>query len=672
HIDAGQDITVNLGTEQRIDASSHTSENGPAEASVLIHAGKDIDGPGVISINGGGKNPIHVLAKSGGGAGTAEVYSTDDEADWDETDGEAHAVLEIDENRIAECPECPMPPDLPPPLPPVTVPDEATTHMGDPVASNVLDNDSLPQGGNLTAILMTEPEHGELTEFDFETGEYTYQPDEGYVGTDTFTYIASDGELYAEPITVTITVTNTLPVVEGESSTTHMGTLVNGTIQDNVSDPDGDPFTTALVTDAEHGTLTLNPDGTYSYEPDEGYVGPDSFTYAAADAQIGAEPVEATVTINMTNALPSAEGEELTTHMGVSVDGTIQDNISDVDSDPLTTALVADTEHGVLTLNPDGTYSYQPDEGYVGPDSFTYSAIDGQTNAEPTEATVTITMINALPGLGDDTATTEQDVAVVIDVLANDLDPDGDPLSVDAFIYEGGGILVLNEDGTFTYTPGDGFAGQDSFTYSAADPEAGAEFARANVTIIVNPKPAPAVPTSIAAAPGLEPVVLEISGCPALTKWAAAELGVNESTMQIWARNTLASARGIQPCDACAKLKRAATILQDSGGLRSAALAQVISEFTSGAIPLSEEQDASIIAAIANNYNTNSHYAMAGEYLDSIAAYVGTLNSEMNFSVADSVTFAADRYVAPLADRESDNAGFADFLAARLAALSEL
>ncbi|MEA3224957.1 MAG: hypothetical protein U9Q07_03335, partial [Planctomycetota bacterium] len=164
---------------------------------------------------------------------------------------------------------------------------------------------------------------------------------------------------------------------------------------------------------------------------------------------------------------------------------------------------------------------------------------------------------------------------------------------------------------------------------------------------------------------------LQTSGCSALMKWAAAELGVDEKKMEIWMANSVASGKGIQPCDTCARLKGAATVLRDNRGLRVAALAQVINEFTSGAIPLSEEQDASIIAAITNNSDAGSHYAMAGEYLDSIAAYVGTLNSEMNFSIDDSVMLAADRYVAPLADKQNDNAGFTDFLAARLAALSE-
>ena len=116
HIDAGANVTVNLRPGQQIDASSRTSKSGPAEASVFIHAGKRIEGPGNISIIGGGKNSINVYAKAGGGTGTARVYSSDDPADWDEIDGNAHAVLEIDENYVGECPDCPVPPVLPPPI----------------------------------------------------------------------------------------------------------------------------------------------------------------------------------------------------------------------------------------------------------------------------------------------------------------------------------------------------------------------------------------------------------------------------------------------------------------------------------------------------------------------------------------------------------------------------
>ena len=131
--------------------------------------------------------------------------------------------------------------------------------------------------------------------------------------------------------------------------------------------------------------------------------------------------------------------------------------------------------------------------------------------------------------------------------------------------------------------------------------------------------------------------------------------------------NALASARDIQPCDACVNLKEAATILQDVDGTRVAALADVINEFASSTAPPTEEQMASIADAIANDIEGNRQYAAAGEYLDALAKYVGILNSEMGFSADESVQFATDNYVGQLAEGES--MGVAAYVAARLAAL---
>ncbi|MHC4542386.1 MAG: Ig-like domain-containing protein, partial [Planctomycetota bacterium] len=310
HICAGANVTITLSSSQRIDASARTSESGPAQASVAIHAGKYIEGPGVITINGGGTNPVHVYAKAGGGVGTAEVYSSDDPADWDEEvnavyDGEgnliagAHATLEIDPDRTAQCPDCPLPPDLPPPVPPISLPDEETIHMGVPVTGNVLDNDTPPEGKTLTVILLDEPQHGELTAFDWETGDYTYEPDPGYVGTDTFTYIATDGEFYTEPILVTITMANTLPTLGPDAVATNQGVPILINVLANDADADLDPVSVDSFTYEGAGTLVLNPDGTFSYMPPEGFAGQDGFTYYATDGQLDAELPGATVSITV-------------------------------------------------------------------------------------------------------------------------------------------------------------------------------------------------------------------------------------------------------------------------------------------------------------------------------------------------------------------------------------
>ena len=170
----------------------------------------------------------------------------------------------------------------------------------------------------------------------------------------------------------------------------------------------------------------------------------------------------------------------------------------------------------------------------------------------------------------------------------------------------------------------------------------------------------------LAAAPLPAQVEFAVSSCPALIQWAANELGAEGQTAQIWIVNTLASARDIQPCDACANLRAAAAVLQDTGGTHIAALAQVINEYASSTAPPSEEQMASIADAIANNAEAGNAYALAGEYIDALVAYVGILE-DLGYSTEDSITVASDKYIAPLA--EGGDVGIAAYVAARLTAL---
>jgi filamentous hemagglutinin family protein len=548
---------------------------------------------------------------------------------------------------------------------PQALPDFSEIHMGNEVTGNVLDNDLDPEGEQLTATLVSSPSHAESFTLN-EDGTYSYTPEPGYVGTDSFTYTASAGGGTSAPILVTITMTNTLPVAESEEPTTHMGALLDGTLLDNISDADDDPLTTALVTDTDHGILTLNQDGTYTYEPDEGFVGTDSFTFSVVDGQIDAEPVEATVTFTMTNSAPEAAGDAQTTHMGVNLEGTLDDFASDPDGDPLITTIVTETKNGTLTLDEDGNYTYKPDEGFVGTDSFTFTASDGELDAEPVQLTATILVNNTQPTQNNDTVETIRGNTVIIDVLNNDADPDNDLLTVSSFTYEGTGSLVLNEDNTFTYTPAKGFFGEESFTYTATDGQLDAEPVETTVTIEVNLGYLPPAPLNMPTGPGLERTNLEVSGCPALTKWAAAELGTNERMIEIFAVNGLASPVDIQPCEAYSNLKKAANILTDRTYL--AALVQVTNEYAFGNAPLSTEQIASIADALSRNTKAKNQYGMAEKYLAALSEYVTTLNMELAFSPEVSVQFAYEKYVDRIAD--SGNVAAADYLAARLNSLS--
>jgi len=324
------------------------------------------------------------------------------------------------------------------------------------------------------------------------------------------------------------------------------------------------------------------------------------------------------------------------------------------------TRTIGDETKTVLYYNPPEDLSILTfDENGEAVVTYTY-AVDGKT------AIGDVTLINGLPVGIDDLAATTIDKPVKIDVLINDTDPDLDDILTvkDApIITKNGGTLVLNEDGTFTYTPKEGFLGDDSFNYTVTD--GFNSMADIKVKITVNE-----VPKNIPPTPGLDRIEwinVEVSGYPALANWAAKELGVDVKTLEIQVANSPASTTGIQPYESYSKLFKAAKILQDADGTHIAALAQVVNEFASSTAPPTEEQMIAIADAIARNRDEDSHYAVADEYLEALTTYVGILSDEMGFSPTEAVQLVTDKYVGRLA--QGQNIGVAAFIAASLAAL---
>jgi hypothetical protein len=169
------------------------------------------------------------------------------------------------------------------------------------------------------------------------------------------------------------------------------------------------------------------------------------------------------------------------------------------------------------------------------------------------------------------------------------------------------------------------------------------------------------------AAPIGEQVELAILGCPALMKWAADELGIDERRIYVWAAIALAFDMNIQPCKACARLKDTATILRDSEGTYIAALAMAVNQFASVTAPPSEEQMASIAEAISRHGGDDTHYATAGQWLDALVEYIRILSTDLGWSLDEAVVLVTDKYVAPAI--EGADANLAAFIALRLADL---
>ena len=170
-------------------------------------------------------------------------------------------------------------------------------------------------------------------------------------------------------------------------------------------------------------------------------------------------------------------------------------SVSDPDGDALTVSVASMAANGTVVNNNDGTITYTPNPGFIdGSDNFTYTVSDGMDAAGPEMITVNVTEPpnNApMPEPDPDPAMTDAGESVTIRVSDYVSDPDGDTLTVSAVSLAANGTVVNNDDGTFTYTPNDGYSGEDMFTFTVSD---GAASADVTVTITVEAAEAPVDP----------------------------------------------------------------------------------------------------------------------------------------------------------------------------------
>ena len=187
------------------------------------------------------------------------------------------------------------------------------------------------------------------------------------------------------------------------------------------------------------------------------------------------------------NSPPIAVADTATTAAGTAVVIAVLANDSDPDNNPLTITAVSNPVNGTATINGNNTITYTPTAGFSGSGGFTYTISDGTTQrSAPVSVTVTPPPGNSPPIAVADTATTAAGTAVVIAVLANDSDPDNNPLTITAVSNPVNGTATINGNNTITYTPTAGFSGSGGFTYTISD---GTTQRSAPVSVTVTPPP---------------------------------------------------------------------------------------------------------------------------------------------------------------------------------------
>ncbi|HGF4936993.1 TPA: tandem-95 repeat protein [Vibrio parahaemolyticus] len=366
---------------------------------------------------------------------------------------------------------------------PVAKDDIATTQEDTAVTIDVLPNDTDVDGDKLSIESVSVPkEQGTVEVVD---GKLVFTPAENFNGDAEITYTVTDGALTDQAtVKVTVNAVNDTPVVESN-------------IADQTLAEDFTPYTIDLNTafsdvDNVDGELTFSVSGNSNIQvaivngiatitPTADWNGSETLTFTATDpsGESVSQPVNFTVApVADIVADKATVVEDTPTIIKVLGNDTFE-------GDGKVVSLDANNgpANGTVSVNPDGSVTYTPNDNYVGKDTFTYVVTSGGVS-ESTAVEVNVTPVNDAPVAKDDIATTQEDTAVTIDVLSNDTDVDGDKLSIQsATVPEAQGKVEI-VDGKLVFTPAENFNGHAEITYTVTDGELTDE---AKVSVTVNP-----------------------------------------------------------------------------------------------------------------------------------------------------------------------------------------
>lgn len=374
--------------------------------------------------------------------------------------------------------------------------DSATTNEDNAVTISVLNNDSdvddTLSGSSIT--ITAAPSNGS-TSINTSAGTVTYTPTGNFNGADSFSYTVQDDEgatSNTAQVSITVNSVNDAPVANNDSATTDEDSAVTVSVLSNDTDVDDtiNSSTLAVSQSPSNGSAAVSG-SSIIYTPNSNFNGSDSFQYTVADTSGStSNTATVTITVNDINDAPTASSDSSTTAEDTPVTISILSNDSDIDGSLVNSsiAIVSNVSNGTTNVNTsDGTVTYTPSGGFNGSDSFSYSVNDddGATSNTAT-VSITVTEVNDAPVAANDSATTDEDNSVEINVVSNDSDSDGtidaDTVTIVSSPSNGSTSIA---SGIVTYSPNTNFNGADSFTYTVNDDKGGTSNT-ATVSINVN------------------------------------------------------------------------------------------------------------------------------------------------------------------------------------------
>lgn len=379
-------------------------------------------------------------------------------------------------------------------------------------------------------------------------GTYTFTPATGFTGLInpvTYTGLGANGSSDTADLTIEVLPKlvpgNNPPVAQNDVNTTEMNTSISSSVLPNDSDPDGDVLSVISsslsigiptqvsgvsnlgVNVPNAGTVTLNPNGTYTYLPTTGFIGTvNDITYTISDGNGGID--SAVLSINVVGNSGNntfANDDANSAPQGTTMTGNVLTNDFDPEGNTQTvstasatyngstTTITIDTSTeipnvGSLTLNSNGTYTFVPLSTFVGTVPVIYNKCDNGTPQACDEATLYLTSIPKAVIAENDINQTPQDTPVSGQLMTNDegvtsvtgatiggspftlgtakqvagVDRNGNPVT-------NAGSLVINANGTYTFTPATGFVGTiNPVTYTGAGTNGGTDTAILSIEVL--------------------------------------------------------------------------------------------------------------------------------------------------------------------------------------------
>ena len=357
---------------------------------------------------------------------------------------------------------------------PAATDDTASVNEDSNVLIDVLSNDSDEENNTLTISTVSNPSNGTAV---VESGKIRYTPNANYNGNDSFGYTISDGNggTAAATVNVTITPVNDTPTATEQNITTDED--INKSITLTGNDIDGDNLNYTVTQQPTHGTLSGTAPNII-YTPDLNFNGSDNFKFKVNDGTLDSAVATVNITVNPVNDAPSANEQNITTaednNKSITLTG------SDIDSATLNYSVVQQPTHGVLS----GTapnLTYIPNRNFNGNDSFTFKVNDGSLDSAEANISITITAVNDVPTATDINTSTDENTPKDITLLGSDID--SSTLSYAVTQNPANGNVTINGN-VATYTPNDGYSGNDSFKYRANDGSLDSNEATVSINII--------------------------------------------------------------------------------------------------------------------------------------------------------------------------------------------